>query len=103
MVPLRRQGLEHHGYHGAAETPGSSHDGGLLEFIVNAGDLSAIESADVTRAFHRNGEAYVLRSDTTAHRVTPLRRQCRKVALTFADTTPTACTVTTPSASLLYE
>ena len=84
------------------ETPTSPDDGGLLEFVANAGNLSAIETGDVTHAFHLSGDAYVLRSDTTAHRVTPLRRECRRVALNFAYATPDSCTIATPSASLLY-
>lgn len=83
------------------ETPGSPEDGGLLEFLANAGDLAEIDGPDTRRAFHVSGDAYVLRTDTTAHRVTALSRPCRRVVLNFAYATPDSATVT-PSASLLY-
>jgi hypothetical protein len=83
------------------ETPGSPEDGGLLEFLANAGDLAEIDGPETRRAFHVSGDAYVLRTDTTAHRVTALTRPCRRVVLNFAYATPESATVT-PSASLLY-
>ena len=83
------------------ETPGSPQDGGLLEFLANAADLSEIDGPNVRRAFHVSGDAYVLKTDTTAHRVSPLNRPCRRVALNFAYATPHSASVT-PSASLLY-
>jgi hypothetical protein len=83
------------------ETPASPEDGGLLEFLPNAGSLTDIDGAHTRRAFHVSGDAYVLRTDTTAHRVTPLTQPCRRVVLNFAYATPDSSTVT-PSASLLY-
>jgi len=83
------------------ETPGAPEDGGLLEFLANAGDLAEIGGPGTRRAFHVSGDAYVLRTDTTAHRVTALSRPCRRVVLNFAYATPESATVT-PSASLLY-
>lgn len=85
------------------ETPPSPQDGGLLEFAANASNLTQIDGPNVKHAFHVSGDAYVLRSDTTAHRVTALNRQARRVVLNFAYTTPDSCSITTPSASLLYD
>jgi hypothetical protein len=84
------------------ETPERPEDGGLLEFVANTTDLADIDTPRARRAFHRAGDAYLLRSDTTAHRVTPLTRQSRRVVLNFAYATPDTCAMTTPSASMLY-
>ncbi|MFE1382435.1 hypothetical protein ACFW6S_26190 [Streptomyces sp. NPDC058740] len=54
-------------------------------------------------AHHRAGDAYLLRSDTTAHRVTPLARAgVRRTVLNFAYTTADAAPRPTPSARRLY-
>ncbi|BDH05795.1 hypothetical protein HEK131_30220 [Streptomyces seoulensis] len=54
-------------------------------------------------AHHRAGDGYLLRSDTTAHRVTPLTRSgLRRVVLNFAYGTSAAPARTTTSARELY-
>ncbi|MEC4019225.1 HalD/BesD family halogenase [Streptomyces sp. H27-D2] len=86
-----------------AEAPRSARDGGLLEYAPHARGLDDLGTARALRAHHRPGDAYLLRSDTTAHRVTPLRRAgLRRVVLNFAYTAPGIRTATTPSAELLY-
>ncbi|MFF5638748.1 hypothetical protein [Streptomyces sp. NPDC012825] len=86
------------------ETPDNPADGGLLHFLPHAGSLRNLKAADGTRtAHHRAGDAYLLRSDTTAHRVTPLTRPgLRRTVLNFAYTTPTAQLHRTGSATELY-
>ncbi|NEC86384.1 hypothetical protein [Streptomyces sp. SID12501] len=86
------------------EAPGPPHDGGLLEYVPRAAGLDQLDTSLARRAHHAPGDAYLLRSDTTAHRATPLRRPgVRRVVLNFAYTTPGRRTATTPSAALLYD
>ncbi|TDU68984.1 hypothetical protein EDD91_7629 [Streptomyces sp. KS 21] len=86
------------------EAPDDPADGGLLHFLPHAGSLYDLDAADRARtAHHRAGDAYLLRSDTTAHRVTPLSRPgLRRTVLNFAYTTPTARPHRTGSATELY-
>ncbi|MFD6891418.1 hypothetical protein [Streptomyces sp. NPDC059957] len=88
------------------EAPHQPDEGGLLEYAPQAESLNAIShtsGAPVRTAHHRAGDAYLLRSDTTAHRVTPLTRPgLRRTVLNFAYTTPTTPPHTTPSAQQLY-
>ncbi|MFH8487821.1 HalD/BesD family halogenase [Streptomyces longisporoflavus] len=85
------------------EAPADPADGGLLEYAPRAGDLNALRSDAARRAHHRPGDGYLLRSDTTAHRVTPLRRAgLRRTVLNFAYTTPDRQQAVTRSASQLY-
>ncbi|WP_030733279.1 hypothetical protein [Streptomyces sp. NRRL S-237] len=84
------------------EAPADPGDGGLLEYAPHAADLQALDTV-ARRADHRPGDGYLLRNDTTAHRVTPLRRTgLRRAALNFAYTTPGRQEPVTPSASQLY-
>ncbi|MGW6389682.1 HalD/BesD family halogenase [Streptomyces sp. NPDC055103] len=86
------------------EAPPHPADGGLLEFHPGRGDLDALDAPGTHRAHHRPGDAYVLRSDRTAHRVTPLDRPgLRRTVLNFAYTTPGHQNPTAPSAARLYD
>ncbi|MFF5701234.1 hypothetical protein ACFY7H_01780 [Streptomyces sp. NPDC012794] len=85
-------GAHHHAHPLAlvvfTEAPGSARDGGLLQYGPAGGAPPASDEL-ARRAHHRPGDGYLLRSDTTAHRVTGLRRPgLRRVALNFAYTTP---------------
>ncbi|WP_254705885.1 HalD/BesD family halogenase [Streptomyces vilmorinianum] len=85
------------------ESPATPSDGGLLEFAPRAASLTALNTADSRAAHHHPGDAYLLRSDTTAHRVTPLTRPgLRRTVLNFAYTTTTTEIRTTRSAHALY-
>ena len=86
------------------EAPASLDDGGLLEYVPHASGLDQLDTSVARRAHHAPGDAYLLRADTTAHRVTPRRRPgLRRTVLNIAYATP--CqenTATAPSAALLY-
>ncbi|XEC32777.1 hypothetical protein JAO84_17000 [Streptomyces fradiae] len=88
------------------EAPDTPEEGGLLEYVPDAAslrDLTAGSASARRTAHHRAGDAYLLRSDTTAHRVTPLTRpEARRTVLNFAYTTPGAAPRSTPSARRLY-
>lgn len=85
------------------EAPPHPDDGGLLEFHPGS-DLAALDAPGARRVHHRPGDGYLLRSDRTAHRVTPLGRPgLRRTVLNFAYTTPGRQGATAPSASLLYD
>lgn len=83
------------------ESPPAS-AGGLIEYVPNAASLSELDSGRALRASHEVGDGYLLKTDTTAHRVTPLARGFRRTAMNFAYTTPARATIASPSASLLY-
>ncbi|MFI7358018.1 hypothetical protein ACIBTP_29370 [Streptomyces avidinii] len=86
------------------EAPPHPADGGLLEFRPGRGDLGDLDGPGARRVHHRPGDGYLLRSDLTAHRVTPLGRPgLRRTVLNFAYTTPGRQGATTSSASLLYD
>ncbi|WP_371524932.1 hypothetical protein OG302_01345 [Streptomyces sp. NBC_01283] len=86
------------------QAPDDPKDGGLLEYVPQTRTLKALDSPLALRLHHRPGDGYLLRSDTTAHRVTPLRRPgVRRTVLNFAYTTPGRQSAHTPSAPLLYE
>ncbi|EST36430.1 HalD/BesD family halogenase [Streptomyces roseochromogenus] len=83
--------------------PAYHRDGGLLEYTPRASTLDALNTCSARRAHHRSGDAHLLRSDTTAHRVTPLRRTgLQRVVLNMAYTTPGRQNAVTDSATLLY-
>ncbi|OKJ94983.1 hypothetical protein AMK26_30625 [Streptomyces sp. CB03234] len=85
------------------EAPGAPDDGGLLEYVPRAASLRDLDAPSVRAVHHRPGDAYLLRSDTTAHRVTPLARTgVRRTVVNFAYTTPYATRRPTPSARELY-
>ncbi|MEU1861809.1 HalD/BesD family halogenase [Streptomyces gardneri] len=86
------------------EAPPSPAGGGLLEFHPDRSDLDALDAPGTRRVHHRPGDGYLLRSDRTAHRVTPLTRPgLRRTVLNFAYTTPGRQGATSSSASLLYD
>ncbi|MFI2238650.1 HalD/BesD family halogenase [Streptomyces chrestomyceticus] len=83
--------------------PADEGDGGLLEYTPHISVLDGLGAGSALRAHHRSGDAYLLRSDTTAHRVTPLRRAgLRRAVLNMAYTTPGRQHPVTDSAALLY-
>ena len=85
------------------EAPPHPADGGLLEFHPGS-DLDELDTPGARLVHHRPGDGYLLRSDRTAHRVTPLGRPgLRRTVLNFAYTTPGRQGTTAPSASLLYD
>ncbi|WP_436841415.1 HalD/BesD family halogenase [Streptomyces hydrogenans] len=68
------------------------------------GQVPADPGLRARTAHHHAGDAYLLRSDTTAHRVTPLARPgLRRTVLNFASTTPAARPHRTSSATELHE
>ncbi|MEV6973186.1 hypothetical protein [Kitasatospora sp. NPDC093806] len=86
-----------------ADAPAGPGDGGLLEYVPRAGSLGALDTPAARPARHRPGDAYLLRSDTTAHRVTALRRPgIRRSVVNLAYTTPGRQQAVTESAALLY-
>lgn len=86
------------------EAPPEPADGGLLEIHPGHADLAALDHPGTRRLHHRAGDAYLLRSDRTAHRVTRLRRPgTRRTVLNFAYTTPGHQPLATGSAQRLYE
>ncbi|WP_327303990.1 hypothetical protein OG730_10455 [Streptomyces sp. NBC_01298] len=86
------------------EAPPRPTDGGLLEFHPGRSDLAALDAPGTRRVHHQPADGYLLRSDLTAHRVTPLGRPgVRRTVLNFAYTTPDRQGPTTSSASLLYD
>ncbi|MFJ8864738.1 hypothetical protein ACIRD6_03100 [Streptomyces sp. NPDC102473] len=85
------------------EAPAHPADGGLLEFHPGS-DLDDLDAPGARLVHHRPGDGYLLRSDRTAHRVTPLGRPgLRRTVLNFAYTTQGRQGTTAPSASLLYD
>ncbi|WP_405783164.1 hypothetical protein [Streptomyces sp. NBC_00859] len=86
------------------DAPPRPADGGLLEFAPGTADLEALGGSGTRSLHHHPGHAYLLRSDLTAHRVTPLNRHgVRRTVLNFAYTVPDRQTQVTDSASRLYE
>ncbi|MFE9404143.1 hypothetical protein ACFYNY_20575 [Streptomyces sp. NPDC006530] len=86
------------------EAPSHPGDGGLVAYTPHTASLTELANAGRARtAHHAPGDAYLLRSDTTAHRVTPLTRSgLRRTVLNFAYTTPATETRFTSSARELY-
>ncbi|MCX5402308.1 hypothetical protein [Streptomyces sp. NBC_00102] len=86
------------------EAPADPRDGGLLEYSPRTTALPLPDAAPLHRRHHHAGDAYLLRSDTTAHRVSPLTRPgVRRTVLNFAYTTPDRQAARTRSAQLLYD
>jgi hypothetical protein len=85
------------------QAPPRAEDGGLLEFAPGRQDLTALQEPGARRLHHLPGDAYLLRSDLTAHRVTPLTRSgLRRTVLNFAYTTPERQQPATDTAYHLY-
>lgn len=77
--------------------------GGEVEFVPAATSLSDLNNGRVQRERHEAGDAYILKADTAAHRVAPLNRPARRVAINMAFARPGATATTTNTASLLYD
>lgn len=79
-------------------------DGGDVELVARASSLDALLGDELTRFSLAAGDAYILKSDTSAHRVAPLKRaEVRRTSLNFAYTFRDYSPVmVTPSAQLLY-
>ncbi len=84
------------------EAPEQPYWGGLLEYVPKARSLGELDVGPVRRAFHRPGDGYLLRADTSAHRVTPLLTESRRTTLNFAYAIEAGATIKTESANLLY-
>lgn len=82
------------------ESPGHE-GGGYAEMVPNATSLSQLE-VDPIQLPLRAGDAYILKADTTAHRVAPLRVDACRTAINLAYTTPGYVPRYTESASKLY-
>jgi hypothetical protein len=76
--------------------------GGLLEMVPDAATLDEIEGCRTRRYAHSPGDCYILRADTSAHRVTPVLRGHRRVVLNMAFASLTSAAIVSDSASLLY-
>lgn len=68
------------------ESPGFE-GGGYAEMVPRANSLSQLEDNPI-RLPLRAGDAYLLKTDTTAHRVAPLRVDALRTAINYAYTTP---------------
>lgn len=82
------------------ESPGAE-GGGYAEMVPNATSLSDLER-DPIRLPLKAGDAYVLKADTTAHRVAPLKVDARRTAINLAYTVPNYVPRYTVSAAKLY-
>ncbi|MFE9443988.1 hypothetical protein ACFYO2_34545 [Streptomyces sp. NPDC006602] len=68
-----------------------------------AGIKRSFNAPSARRAHHQSGDAYLLRSDLTAHRVTPLARSgARRTVVNFACTAHDHHSPATDSAQRLY-
>jgi hypothetical protein len=76
--------------------------GGLLEMVHDAASLDEIEGGQTRRHSHSAGDCYLLRADTTAHRVSPLVRRHRRIVLNMAFASATSAAIVSDTASLLY-
>jgi len=82
------------------ESPGPE-GGGYAEMVPNATALSDLER-DPIRLPLKAGDAYILKADTTAHRVAPLKIDATRTAINLAYTTPGYVPRLTESAAKLY-
>lgn len=83
------------------ESPGIE-GGGYAEMVPRSHSLSQLEENPI-RLPLKAGDAYVLKTDTTAHRVAPLTQDTLRTAINFAYTTPDYVPPrVTPSAAQLY-
>jgi hypothetical protein len=77
--------------------------GGAVEYVPDAEDLRALDSGAVRRLRLEPGDAYVLKTDTSAHRVAPLTADVTRTVVNFVFSTESFVPrQTTPSASILY-
>jgi len=83
------------------ESPGMD-GGGYAEMVPRAHSLSQLDENPI-RLPLKAGDAYVLKTDTTAHRVAPLKQDTQRTAINFAYTTPSFVPPRiTNSAAMLY-
>ena len=82
------------------ESPGAA-GGGYSEMVPNAKSLSDLEGKPI-RLPLKAGDAYLLKADTTAHRVAPLTADAKRTAINLAYTTPGYVVKETESAAMLY-
>ena len=68
------------------ESPGME-GGGYAEMVPRSHSLSQLDENPI-RLPLKAGDAYVLKTDTTAHRVAPLTQDTLRTAINFAYTTP---------------
>ncbi|HEX4418745.1 MAG TPA: hypothetical protein VH165_12630 [Kofleriaceae bacterium] len=84
------------------EAPHES-QGGYVEICPNAASVHDIEGPKAQRIVLGEGDAYLLQSDTTAHRVAPITSSASRTALNFAYTTESFTPrMVTQSAQVLY-
>lgn len=83
------------------EAPDPS-EGGCPELVPRAETLALLDEGPVETVELAAGDIYILKSDTTAHRVSPLRSDCERIAINLAYTTPGFVVRPTVSAGLLY-
>lgn len=77
--------------------------GGVPELVPRAESLLQLDEGPVLRVPLAAGDVYVLKADTTAHRVSPLLSDGERIAINLAYTTPGfVVEQPTESASLLY-
>lgn len=76
--------------------------GGVPQLVPRAHSLADLDAEGVVEVLLKPGDAYILKADTTAHRVSPLRSDVDRVAFNLAYTTATFQPSFTPSANLLY-
>lgn len=76
--------------------------GGFPQLVPRATSLKELGSDNVIDVALSSGDVYMLKADTTAHRVSPLRADVNRIAINLAYTTPSFRPDFTPSASLLY-
>lgn len=82
------------------ESPGAE-GGGYAEMVPNATSLAQLDDSPI-RLPLRAGDAYLLKADTTAHRVAPLTVDTTRTAINLAYTTPGYVPRVTESAAMLY-
>ena len=82
------------------ESPGLD-GGGYAEMVPNAHSLSQLDENPIRLPLNA-GDAYILKTDTTAHRVAPLKRDTLRTAINLAYTTPGYVPRNTESAAKLY-
>ena len=82
------------------ESPGPE-GGGYAEMVPNATSLSQLDDDPICLPL-KAGDAYLLKTDTTAHRVAPLKVDTLRTAINLAYTTPGYVPRNTESAAKLY-
>jgi glycine amidinotransferase len=83
------------------EAPDPIH-GGCPELVPRADSLSELKCDRKLILSLQSGDIYMLKSDTTAHLVSPLKLNVERIAINLAYTTPGFRIHLTESASLLY-